>query len=153
MRPGAANGFARSSGRLLNSRSPCTIVTTNSVLKIFLVENHSDTLAYLSAYLRSCGHEVECARDMDSALQRLEGRQIDVLISDIGLPDGDGWQLMEKVRAIRGHAPFGIAMSGYSMKADIEKSLGAGYRHHLVKPFVPDDLDVLLREAAGDGSN
>ncbi len=128
------------------------VTAAHSPLKIFLVENHGDTLAYLSSYLRACGHEVECARDMDSALRGLEGRQIDVLISDIGLPDGDGWQLMEKVRE-SGRAPFGIAMSGYSMKEDIEKSLRAGYRHHLVKPFVPDDLDVLLRDAVGSGPN
>lgn len=118
-------------------------------LKIFLVENHNDTLTYLSSYLRACGHEVECARDMASALESLEGRRIDVLICDIGLPDGDGWQLMERVRKSGGPIPFGIAISGYSLKADIERSLSAGYRHHLVKPFVPDDLDVLLREAAG----
>lgn len=129
------------------------MTTPISALKIFLVENHSDTLAYLSSYLRSCGHEVDCARDMDSALRSLEGRTIDVLISDIGLPDGDGWQLMEKVCENRGQVPFGIAMSGYSMNADIEKSLRAGYRHHLVKPFVPDDLDVLLREVPGVGPN
>ena len=126
---------------------------SSRALKIFVVENHDDTLVYLSGYLRSCGHQVDCARDMASALEGLEGRRIDVLISDIGLPDGDGWQLMEKVRQGGGAIPFGIAMSGYSLPADIEKSHRAGYRHHLVKPFVPDDLDVLLREAAGGPSN
>lgn len=129
------------------------VTTVPFALKIFLVENHDDTRAYLSSYLRSCGHEVDCARDMDSALRGLEGRNIDVLISDIGLPDGDGWQLMKKVCEIRGRAPFGIAMSGYSMQADIEKSRQAGYVHHLVKPFVPDELDVLLRKVPGGGAN
>lgn len=135
---------------LVGSERARKIVTTpSSSLKIFLVENHTDTLVYLSSYLRACGHQVECARDMDSALRGLEGRQVDVLISDIGLPDGDGWQLMKEVRSTLGLEPFGIAMSGYSRKDDVEKSLRAGYRHHLVKPFVPDDLDVLLRGVGG----
>lgn len=117
-------------------------------LKILLVENHSDTLAYLSSYLRACGHEVVCAQDVASALAKLEGGPAEVLICDIGLPDGDGWHLMKQVCAREGEVPFGIAMSGYSQRSDVERSLEAGFRHHLVKPFVPDELDVLLREAA-----
>ena len=69
----------------------------------------------------------------------------DVLISDIGLPDGDGWQLMEKLGS---HRPrFAIAMSGYGTSNDQRKSRAAGYDHHLVKPFIPDALLALLTEA------
>ena len=137
---------------VVSGGSPQFLSSSSRVLKIFLVENHHDTLAYLSSYLRSCGHEVDFARDMASALEGLAGRRVDVLISDIGLPDGDGWQLMEKIRQAGVVVPFGIAMSGYCMKADIERSLQAGFRHHLIKPFLPDDLDALLRLAEG-GAN
>lgn len=117
-------------------------------LKIFLVENHEDTLTYLASYLKESGHEVQSAKSMGSALEQLASAPVEVLISDIGLPDGDGWQLMRRVGELRKPAPFGIAMSGYSMRSDVEKSLSAGYKHHLIKPFLPEELDVLLEQAA-----
>jgi len=117
-------------------------------LKIFLVENHDDTLAYLAEYLKQCGHDIRSAKSVDSALRALSGEPVDLLISDIGLPDGDGWQLMRRIRELKLSVPFSIAMSGYSTRADIEKSRLAGYQHHLVKPFLPEELDVLLEEAA-----
>jgi len=114
-------------------------------LKIFLVENHQDTLTYLGRYLEQKGHEVATARDMQSALARLPQTRADVLICDIGLPDGDGWELLQKVSS---KPPFAIAMSGYGTASECEKSRAVGYRHHLIKPFVPEELDALLEEAA-----
>ncbi|MFA7234260.1 MAG: response regulator [Terrimicrobiaceae bacterium] len=116
-------------------------------LRIFLVENHDDSLACLTGYLENCGYEVQGARSMDSALRVLAAGQVDVLICDIGLPDGDGWQLMRRVGEMKGPSPFGIAMSGYGTRSDIEKSRLAGYRHHLVKPFLPEELDTLIKAA------
>lgn len=116
-------------------------------MKIFLVENHNDTLTYLANYLRACGHEVEGARTMGLAREGLAAMDPDVLICDIGLPDGSGWELMEEMRTRGSRIPFGIAMSGYGMQTDIDRSLSAGFRHHLVKPFLPNDLDAILREA------
>jgi DNA-binding response OmpR family regulator len=113
-------------------------------LRILLVENHEDTLKYLGKYLEIQGHEVCGARDMASALRALSSSKFDVLISDIGLPDGDGWQLIREIEP----KPFGIAMSGFGTRADRENSLAAGYRHHLIKPFLPEDLDALLEKAA-----
>ena len=118
-------------------------------LNIFLVENHSDTLLYLGRYLEQCGHKVQSATAMESALQRLRQEPVDVLLCDIGLADGDGWILMEEVSTLQ-HVPYSIAMSGYGSRADREKSLSAGFRHHLVKPFLPEDLDSLLKEAADE---
>ena len=59
-----------------------------------------------------------------------------VLISDI--PDGDGWELMQELENLRPHNA--IAMSGYGMKADRERSAQSGFRHHLVKPVFPLSL-------------
>lgn len=113
-------------------------------LRILLVENHEDTLKYLTRYLELQGHEVHGTRNMASAVQALSASKFDVLISDIGLPDGDGWQLMRKLDA----KPFSIAMSGFGTHADRQRSLAAGYKHHLTKPFLPEDLDTILAEAA-----
>ena len=117
-------------------------------LKILIVENHEDTLTFLSQYLEECGREVRSARRMDSALEMLAGGKFDILLCDIGLPDGDGWQLMRRLGELETAPPFSIAMSGYSTRTEIEKSRSAGFRHHLIKPFLPEELDALLSEAS-----
>ena len=117
-------------------------------LRIFVVENHLDTLRSLSMYLEAMGHAVESARTMAEALTAIPLSACDVLISDIGLPDGDGWELMRTLTK-QGHAPtYSIAMSGFGMNADHLRSREAGYRKHLLKPFDPADLDAMLAEAA-----
>jgi two-component system CheB/CheR fusion protein len=115
-------------------------------LRIFVVENHADTLKCLETYLKSLGHTVLSARTMEQALQALPQAHCDVLLSDIGLPDGDGWQLLERMREAT--PAYAVAMSGFGMTADHERSAAAGFRHHLLKPFLPEDLDVLLADAA-----
>jgi DNA-binding response OmpR family regulator len=117
-------------------------------LRILLVENHEDTLKYLARYLEIQGHEVCGTRDMASAIKELSSSKFDVLISDIGLPDGDGWQLIRKLKS----KPFSIAMSGFGTHSDRQRSLAAGYNHHLIKPFLPEDLDALLAEAAAQSN-
>ncbi len=114
-------------------------------LSVFLVENHEDTVRYMQLFLEQLGHKVFVASDMNTALREISVLNCDVLISDIGLPDGDGWLLMEKL----GHRrpPFAIAMSGYGTGNDRLRSRAVGYDHHLVKPFTPDALLTLLREA------
>ena len=115
-------------------------------LRVFLVENHEDTVRYMQLYLEQLSYKVTVAADMASALREIPASRCDVLISDIGLPDGDGWQLMEKLGDRR--PQFAIAMSGYGTVNDQRRSRAAGYDHHLVKPFAPDALVALLREAS-----
>jgi two-component system CheB/CheR fusion protein len=117
-------------------------------LRIFVVENHEDTLVALTDYLVQMGHEVISASTMDEALRTLPSSQSDVLISDIGLPDGDGWELLRRARL--DPRVYAIAMSGFGHNYDRAKSVAVGYRNHLLKPFVPEDLDAMLEEAAGE---
>ncbi len=65
-----------------------------------------------------------------------------MLISDIGLPDGDGWELLRQVQAQSARPLFAVAMSGFGLNADHVRSKDAGYRHHLLKPFAPAELNV-----------
>jgi DNA-binding response OmpR family regulator len=116
-----------------------------SSLSVFLVENHEDTVRYMQLYLQQLGYKVTVAADMTKALREIPVSQCDVLISDIGLPDGDGWQLMELLGENRPR--FAIAMSGYGTGNDQRRSREVGYDHHMVKPFTPDALLALLREA------
>ena len=115
-------------------------------LRVFLVENHSDTLKWITRYLEAMGHSVTSAVTMAQALELVPKAAYDVLISDIGLPDGDGWELLRTVHLT--NPVYAIAMSGFGMSADRIRSKAAGYRHHLLKPFVPDELDAALEEAA-----
>ena len=122
-----------------------------SSLRIFVVENHADSLKYLVLYLESMGHAVHSATTMTEALTKLPAAGCDVLISDIGLPDGDGWELL---RTVQLPSPiYAIAMSGFGMNADRARSKAAGYRHHLLKPFVPTELDEVLEAAARENAS
>ena len=119
-----------------------------SPLRIFVVENHADSLHALQYYLEQMGHAVIAATTMAEALERLPGADCEVLISDIGLPDGSGWELLERARLPR--PIFAIAVSGYGMPEDCERSVAAGFRAHLVKPTDPDELDGLLEQAMAE---
>ena len=117
-------------------------------LRIFLVENHRDTLEAMQMYLELRGHTVQSARTMQFALDALATADCDVLISDIGLPDGDGWELLRRAQFPR--PVYAVAMSGFGQGADHVRSKEAGYRHHLLKPFNPAELNVILEEAASE---
>jgi two-component system CheB/CheR fusion protein len=115
-------------------------------LRVFVVENHHDTRALLCLMVEALGHAVVAAETMDQALHALAHEPYDVLISDIGLPDGDGWELM---RRLNGRQPrYAVALSGFSMNADCARSHEVGFRHHLVKPHGIEQLPSVLREAA-----
>jgi CheY-like chemotaxis protein len=121
----------------------------SNTLRFFVVENHQDTLDAIKMFLEAQGHTVETAPDMKSGLKLATQVTFDVLISDIGLPDGDGWELMKQLRE-KMPGVKAIAMSGYGMRADMEKSKAAGYAAHIVKPFGPMELDAALKKVLGD---
>ncbi len=113
-------------------------------LRILLVEDHQSTLAVLERLLTRVGHHVTSAISVASALQSADAEIFDVLISDVGLPDGTGYELMEKLRAVRGLR--GIALSGYGMDDDLRRSHEAGFRAHLIKPIDFAQLERALAE-------
>jgi CheY-like chemotaxis protein len=112
-------------------------------LSILLIENHEATATFISLFLERSGHKVTAIPDAAAALGREDLAQFDVILSDIGLPDVNGWDLMKQLRPHTG--AYAIAMSGYGDEADVQRSLAAGYQHHLVKPFVPATLEEALR--------
>jgi two-component system CheB/CheR fusion protein len=114
-------------------------------LRFLIVEDHDDTRLTLSAFLTALGHDVTCARSMTEACGRWSDSAYDVLLSDIGLPDGDGWDLLCRLNPPG--SVFAVAMSGYGREDDKEKSLAVGYKMHVVKPFLPDQLDEIIETA------
>src|SRR4051812_45429938 len=89
------------------------------IMRILLVEDHADTLEVLGAMLRKLGHEITTATTLADARRHCEQDEFDLLISDIGLPDGDGWELgaLATQRGLKA-----IALTGYGMAADIASS-------------------------------
>lgn len=125
-------------------RSPSS-PSRSTRLRIFVVENHEDTRILLCILLEQMGHTVKTAASMNEALREIPRSNCDVLISDIGLPDGDGWELM---RRLERRPRYAIAMSGLGMNGDRARSREVGFRHHLVKPTGPEHLAEILEGAA-----
>ncbi len=95
-----------------------------SGLRVFVVENHADTREFLTFMLEELGHTVMVADTMSRALRDVPAANCDVLISDIGLPDGDGWQLLARLDLPK--PLYAIAMSGFGMTSDRLRSKAVG---------------------------
>lgn len=115
--------------------------------RVLLVDDHLDTCRGMERLLKRRGYEVETAHTVAEALTCARGEPFDLLISDIGLPDGTGFELMEALR--RDGGPPGIALSGFGMESDIDKSREAGFSEHLIKPVNIEQLDAAMRKLLG----
>jgi DNA-binding NtrC family response regulator len=113
-----------------------------AVLRVFVVEDHKDTRWAYSMMFEEMGHEVVFAASLAEALQKIPTSNCDVLISDIGLPDGTGWDLLERVELPAGVCT--IAISGFGTEADWIRSKSVGFHHHLIKPMGFDQLEHIL---------
>lgn len=101
-------------------------------LRLLVVDDHPDTLRTLTRLLTRAGFHVLSAASVAQAVAVAEKESFDMLVSDIGLPDGDGHEVMRRVRSL--HQVPGIAMSGYGTDDDQQRSLEAGFSEHLTKP-------------------
>jgi CheY-like chemotaxis protein len=111
----------------------------NRQLRILLVEDHGDTARVMRRLLRAKGHDVEAAADVATALELAQQKAFDLLISDLGLPDANGLDLMRQLVA-QGKTIPAIALSGYGQDQDIAQSRDAGFAAHLTKPVNIDQL-------------
>jgi CheY-like chemotaxis protein len=114
-------------------------------MRILLVEDHEDTNRSLTQLLRRRGYHVQAAHSVESALAAAAHEPFDVLVSDIGLPDGSGIDLMQKLKI--DHEIFGIALTGFGMEEDLRRSHDVGFNHHLIKPVDLNRLDALIQQA------
>ena len=126
------------------SIEPPSLSSGGRILRILLVEDHDDTRIAIEDLLRNLKHEIRSVRSAQGALELASQHQFDLVLSDLGLPDENGCELMSKLRARFGLR--GIAVSGYGMKEDIERSREAGFIHHLTKPIDPDRLAGLIQD-------
>jgi CheY-like chemotaxis protein len=116
--------------------------TSSRNLRLLLVDDHADTRNVLSRLLTKCGHKVVTCDSAQGALKLLDRAEFDALISDIGLPDGSGYDL---VREAKGKQSLkGVALSGFGTEEDIRRSAEAGFDYHLTKPIDFPELQSLL---------
>jgi CheY-like chemotaxis protein len=113
--------------------------------RILLVEDNEPTLEVLARLLTRAGHHVIPAQNLAAARQAASENDFDLLISDLGLPDGTGLELMASLRAQRPDLQA-IALSGYGMEDDLRRTSEAGFAAHLVKPVDFDQLRAALRK-------
>jgi PAS domain S-box-containing protein len=124
------------------SRSKRRLLKATKPRRILLVDDDSDTLSVLSRLLKRRGHEVETASTFAGALDLARMREFDVLISDLALADGDGLELMRRLRAAG--VAGGIALTGLATDADIASGREAGFSVHLLKPISFTQLESAI---------
>ena len=115
--------------------------------RILLVDDHEDTLRVMARLLGGMGHAVTTATGVDTALSAAEAGGFELLISDLGLEDGSGLDLMREL--LKRRPIKGIALTGYGTAADVAATRKAGFDAHLTKPVDPDALQGLILDVAG----
>jgi CheY-like chemotaxis protein len=118
-------------------------------LSILLVEDNRDAGETLEQLLQLEGHRTRLALDGKAATEVFLEQAPEVLISDVGLPDVSGYELLRRLRQLEGGARvFAIALTGYAQPDDVERAKEAGFDAHLPKPAPLERLDELLATAA-----
>jgi signal transduction histidine kinase len=118
--------------------------------RLLIVDDHADTCAGMKLMLERRGYDITVAHSAGQAVEKTREQDFDLLISDIGLPDRTGYELMSELRESKGMR--GIALSGFGMDADVDKARDAGFAEHLTKPINFDRLDEAIRHLLGSKS-
>ena len=119
-------------------------------VKILLVEDHADTALALKRLLNRQGYEIVIADSVASALEAVKRETFQLLVCDIGLPDGTGFQLIEEVR--KHNRTPALALSGFGMEEDVRKSRLAGFEGHLTKPVNFQKLEAAIWQLTSKSS-
>jgi len=129
---------ASAKSSLLNGTSPAP-------RRILVVDDMKDAAFVLSRLLTKLGHHVETARHAAAALEAVDRQRPDVVFSDIGMPDIDGYELARRLRQMPEMAGVVlVALTGYGQERDRQKAVEAGFDYHLIKPVSLDALQDLL---------
>jgi hypothetical protein len=120
-------------------------------VQVLIVDDDADARALLATILEQAGAQVKAAASAAEALEFVSQSRIDVLVSDIAMPNVDGYQLIRQVRELeakRGEYTPAIALTAYARDADRTSALKAGFQVHLSKPFDPDELVSVVAKLA-----
>ena len=123
-----------------------TLSKPGKSLRILVVEDHGETLQVLSRLLSHFGHEILVADCMRSALEIVQAKEFDVVLCDIGLPDGSGYDVISQVK--RKQPVKCVALTGFDRDEDIRRGKEAGFDFHLSKPVDFHELRAVLGQVA-----
>ena len=111
--------------------------------RVLLVDDHYDTCLSMKRMLERRGYEITIAHSAEQAVEKVRTQEFDLLISDIGLPDRSGYELMREVR-LNKRLP-GIALSGFGSEQDVTQAREAGFAEHLTKPINLERLEKTIQ--------
>ncbi|GAB1538946.1 hypothetical protein NUACC21_16110 [Scytonema sp. NUACC21] len=118
-------------------------------VRVLVVDDEADSRDFIVYALQDCGAIAATAHNAASALEMLASFQPNVLVSDIGMPDTDGYELIRQVRALprsRGGQIPAIALTAYAGDRDRQHAIASGFQKHLSKPVMPDELANIVAE-------
>lgn len=122
-------------------------------LRVLIIDDDHDTLEMLGTVLSQCEAEVVTVASAAEAILEIKRRRPDVLVSDIGIPDEDGYELIKRVRAMDERSEYilpALALTAYAKAEDRVRALAAGYQMHLAKPVEPEEFVLVVANLAGN---
>jgi PAS domain S-box-containing protein len=120
-------------------------VHPEGLLTILLIEDHEDTAEVMAQLIRSLGHDVTVVGRVDDALAATQLQTFDLIVSDVGLPDGTG---LDFIKAFREHSDApAVALTGFGTDEDVRRCLSAGFTSHLTKPVNFGQLESMIEGA------
>jgi signal transduction histidine kinase/CheY-like chemotaxis protein len=117
--------------------------TETRARRVLVVDDHYDTCTGMKMMLERRGYDITLAHTADQAVEKARNHDFDLLISDIGLPDRSGYELMKELQTSKGLR--GIALSGFGMEHDVDKARAAGFSEHLTKPINFERLEEAIK--------
>ena len=137
--------------RIIGGHAPTDRQPSLNDLRVLVVDDEPDARELVAAVLMGRGAEVVAVGSADEALSSMEGQRFDVLVSDIGMPEMDGYALINKVRQLpieRGGRIPAAALTAYAGVEDRMRVLSAGYQMHIPKPVEPVELTTVVASLA-----
>jgi len=137
----AASGLHRPDGSVVAGLTPL------KGLRVLVVDDDADAREMLTMILEEAGADVTAASSADEAVAVFEGLRPAVVVSDIGMPGGDGYSLIRRLRALEGdgtRAIPAVALTAYAREEDRTQALGCGFQAHLAKPIEPGELTAVI---------
>lgn len=126
------------------SKATRSAIKATKPLRILLVEDHDDTRKIVANLLSHFGHELSVADCARTALEIVNSQTLDVVLCDIGLPDGSGYEVISQAK--RKQQVKGVALTGLAGDEDIRRSKEAGFDFHLTKPVDFHELRCVLSQ-------
>ena len=123
-------------------------------MRILLVDDEADSRELLELILSSCGAEVVTANSASEAFEKIKNKKIELVISDIGMPEEDGFSLIRKIRQLpaeQGGETPAIALTAYARAEDRVQAFRAGFQIHIAKPVEPAELIAIAANLAARG--